>query len=147
MTNSNKEVPGNIGTGDELSYSSRDKLLATLERLLAIEAIELDTILNRASTLIAEALDCDKSDIFLFDASINSLVAHGTSNTPMGLLQRQLGLGTLPIVNGGNTVQVFLTGAPYCSGHVDQDPNELAGIKEALGIRSAMNVVLHVDGQ
>lgn len=127
--------------------SSRDKLLATLEQLLAIEAMDLDTVLNQASTLVAAALDCEKADTFLYDPSISSLIAHGTSDTPMGRKQRQLGLGTLPLANAGNTVAVFLNGTPYLSGHVDQDPSELIGIKDALGVRSAVKVVLDVGGE
>lgn len=142
-------IPGIDGSGGSGTpgYSSRDKLLSTLEQLLALEALDLDTTLNRANTLVAEALDCEKSDTFLYDPSINSLVAHGTSNTPMGVQQRQLGLGTLPLVNGGRAAQVFLTGVPFASGHQDQDPEELPGIKEALGVRSVINVPLEVDGQ
>ncbi|HVF99754.1 MAG TPA: HAMP domain-containing sensor histidine kinase [Chloroflexia bacterium] len=122
-------------------------LLSTLEQLLAIEATTLDSALNRASTLIAEALDCEKSDIFLYEPSTDSLVARGTSNTPMGVRQHQLGLDREPLTNGGLGVLVFQTGEPHISGHVDRDPNELPGIRNALGVRSSITVPFVVAGE
>ncbi len=86
---------------------SASKLLLTLEQLLAIEATSLDSALGQASTLIAEALDSEKSDIFLYHPATDSLVARGTSNAPMGLRQQQLGLDHEPLTNGGRAVWVF----------------------------------------
>ena len=51
------------------------KLLSTLEQLLHIDSMELDATLDRASDLIAGALQSEKVDTFLYDASRNSLVA------------------------------------------------------------------------
>jgi two-component system, OmpR family, sensor kinase len=127
--------------------TAKDKLLTTLEQLLAIEVTGLDESLDQASTLVAEALNCDKVDTFLFDPSINSLVAHGVSNTPMGIKQQRLGLATLPIANGGRSARVYLTGEPYLCGHVDEDPDELPGIKGPLGVRSAVAVTLDMYGE
>lgn len=138
---------GSTGAWGSVLYSAKDRQLATLEQLLALDALDLDIALDRANTLLAETLDCEKSDTFLFDPSTNSLVTRGTSNTPLGIKQHQLGLNIMPLANGGTTAQVFLSGTPYFSGHVDQDPNELPGIKGALGIRSAISVVLDVAGE
>ncbi len=122
------------------------QLLTTLEGLLGIQATELKSALTAASQLINDALRADKTDVFLYDRAINSLAAVGTSITPMGQREMALGLDRLPVSNGGKTVGVFQTGEPYLSGHVDQDPDELRGIKEALGIRSAIAVPLEVNG-
>ena len=92
------------------------KLLSTLEQLLHIDSMELDATLDRASDLIAGALQSEKVDTFLYDASKNTLVAVGTSRTPMGILQHQLGLDRLPVVNAGPEVGVFQTGKPYSTG-------------------------------
>jgi two-component system OmpR family sensor kinase len=121
------------------------RLLTTLEGLLAIRAPDVKSALTEACQLVAEALSADKVDVFLYDPTIDTLIAEGTSDTPMGHLQHRLGLHRLPLSNGGNASYTFRTGEPHHSGHVDQDPNELLGIREGLGVRSAMGVPLDVD--
>ena len=39
------------------------------------------------------------------------------------------------------------TGEPYASGRLDQDPGELRGIIEGLGVRSVLDYPLEVDGE
>lgn len=124
-----------------------DRLAATLERLLAIDATELQPALGAASQLVAEALGADKVDTFLFDQQITSLVAVGTSFTPLGQRQIALGLDRLPLVNGGRAVAVFETDAPFLSGHAETDPEELRGIIDGLGVRSTLAVPLTVGGE
>ncbi len=62
--------------------------LTTLERLLAIQATAVKPARDEASTLIAHALRADKVDTFLHNPAITSLVAVGTSHTPMGQRER-----------------------------------------------------------
>lgn len=121
--------------------------LQTLEHLLAIQATSLPAALTEASNVLAVTFQADKIDVFLYDEAKTSLIAVGTSETPMGRLQRQLGLHWLPVANGGRVVEVFQTGQPYHDGHVEEDREELRGIREALGIRSQMSVALEVAGQ
>ena len=123
------------------------RLLTTLQRLLAIQATDLRPALDEAATLVAEALSADKVDVFLHQAPIDSLVALGTSATPMGRRQHELGLDRLPLSNGGRAADVFRTGEPYASGRVDEDPGELRGIVEGLGVRSVLNYPLEVGGE
>jgi hypothetical protein len=85
-------------------------LLETLQRLLAIQATEMRPALTEAATLIAEALAADKVDMFLYQADSDSLVALGTSTTPMGKRQHELGLDRLPLANGGRAADAFGTG-------------------------------------
>src|SRR4051812_4592860 len=85
----------------------QNRQLTTLQELLAIEATEVGTALDRARDLISVTLRADKVDVFLFDPTINSLVAAGTSHTPMGQLQRQLGLERLPLAGGGRNAEVY----------------------------------------
>ncbi|MDQ5851706.1 MAG: GAF domain-containing protein, partial [Chloroflexota bacterium] len=127
--------------------TSQDRLLTTLERLLTLGATEVRDTLDQASQLVAEALRADKVDVFVHDPSKDTLVARGTSDTPMGRHQQQIGLDWLPVANGGRTVFVFQTGTPYRTGQADQDPDELIGVKQALGIRSTIAVPLDVNGQ
>lgn len=120
--------------------------LQTLEHLLAIQATTLESALTEATNVLVVTFQAEKIDVFLYDEAKTSLIAVGTSETPMGKLQRQLGLHWFPIANGGRTVQVFQTGQPYYDGHVDADMEESRGIREALGIRSQMIVPLEVGG-
>ena len=124
-----------------------DRLLETLQRLLSIRSADLRPALDEASTLVNEALRSDKLDIFLYESASHSLVAMGTSDTPTGRLQHQFGLNRQPIALGGPAVRVYQTGAPHFNGRVNEDPDRVRGAFEALGIQSAMDVELIVNGE
>ncbi|WP_437757850.1 GAF domain-containing sensor histidine kinase [Sorangium sp. So ce1389] len=131
-----------------MEASSREgRLVATLERLLELPAADLRQSLNQASELLASALGADKIDVFLFDPTRKTLRALGTSNTPLGRLQRSLGLDIHPVANGGSISGVFTTGDPHATGHADQVPGELPGVVHDLGVRSHIAVALVVDGE
>ena len=132
--------------GNEIGQK-QDRLLTTLERLLEIQATEVRTTLSQVTQLVAQALEADKVDIFFHDRDVDTLVALGTSNTPMGRRQRAIGMDRLPIVNRGRTVEVFLTGQSYFTGHADEDPSELVGIKEGLGVVSVIVTAFAVDNE
>ncbi|RKH63037.1 GAF domain-containing protein [Corallococcus interemptor] len=121
--------------------------LRALEQLLALPAAELRPTLDTASQLISELLNADKVDVFLIEHSSQTLVAVGTSQTPMGHLQKSLGLDRMPLANGGRAVQVYETEAPFISGRVEEDPEELPGIKHRLGVRSALMVPLPIGDE
>jgi two-component system OmpR family sensor kinase len=123
------------------------RLRETLERLLTVPATDIEAALTTAAQHIAEVLGADKVDAFLFDPATQSLVALGTSPTPMGRRQQELGLDHLPLADGGRTAHVFQTGTPFLDGHVDQDPEELQGIKDGLGVRSTLTVPLFVSDE
>jgi signal transduction histidine kinase len=123
------------------------KLLDTLERLLAIEALDVKTALGEASQLVAEAIGADKVDIFLYELSTDTLVAVGVSDTPMGDRQRQIGMDRLPVANGGHTVGVFQTGLSYLTGRADEDPDVPLGLTAGLGVRSVVEAPLAVGGE
>jgi DNA-binding CsgD family transcriptional regulator len=124
-----------------------DRLLAMLQRLLAIRSPELRPALTEASTLIAEAFRADKADVFVHRPEADSLVAMGTSETPMGKRQHELGLNRLPLSNGGRAAWTFRTGEPYLTGRADEDPEELRGITEGLGIRSVANLPIVIGDE
>ena len=110
--------------------------LAALERLLAIEALELGPALREAADLVAEVFEADKADVFLLEEETATLIAQGTSQTPMGVKQHRLGLHRLPLANGGRIVETFETGRTYFSGRVHEDEEVPVGIREGLGVRS-----------
>jgi DNA-binding NarL/FixJ family response regulator len=126
---------------------SDDRLFDTLVRLYGIASPELRPALDQAATLVADALDADKVDIFIHESASDSLVALGTSQTPMGRRQHELGLHRLPLANGGRSVAVYLSGVPYLQKRTDEDPEELPGIVESLGVRSGILTPLDVGQQ
>jgi two-component system, OmpR family, sensor kinase len=132
---------------NEAATQRQDRLLTTLVRLLELPATEVNTTLNQAAQLVAEVLAADKVDIFFHESANETLVALGTSDTPMGRRQHAIGMNRLPLANGGCTVEVFLSGTSYLTGHADQDPDELVGIKVGLGVRSQIGAVLQVHTQ
>ena len=123
----------------------QQRLLDTLERLLTIQETSVHGALDEASQWVAEALGADKADAFLHDPATDSLVALGTSDTPMGRLQHRLGLNRLPLANGGRAVAVYQTGTPFRSGHTDDDPDEILGMKQGLGVHSTVAAPIEVD--
>jgi two-component system OmpR family sensor kinase len=127
-----------------------DRLLVTLQRLLAITSVELRPALTEACNLVTEAVSAEKVDVFLYQASSDSLVALGTSQTPMGRRQHELGLERYPRTNANPLTAVFETGTPYHTGHADQDSSQPRGVVDAeqgLGVRSQADVPIEVAGE
>jgi DNA-binding CsgD family transcriptional regulator len=124
-----------------------DRLLLMLQRLLGIRSVDFRSTFTEASTMIADTFGADKVDVFVHQPARNSLVALGTSRTPLGERQQALGLDVLPLANGGRVAEVFETGTPHMSGRADEDPEELRGVVEGLGVRSVIDLPLTVDGQ
>ena len=122
------------------------RLLATLEGLLAIQALDVREALRQAAQRLVAALNADKVDVFLHNPATDTLVAQGVSDTPMGRRQRAIGMDRLPVANGGSSAAVFLTGAAHHTGHADAEHGELPGIVHGLGVRSAIAVALEVGG-
>jgi two-component system OmpR family sensor kinase len=113
---------------------------------MELPALELRAALQAAATRVAETLRCEKVDAFLIDEESQTLRAAGTSETPMGRRQQELGLDSLALANGGRAVEVFKSGTSYLDAHADRDPNEVRGIVEELGVRSTITVPFDVDG-
>src|SRR5688572_59930 len=121
--------------------------LETLERLLELSGADLSVALAEASDLVAAALRADKVDVFMYEASRDSLIALGSSHQPLSALQKRHGLDVLPVSNGGRAAYSFQRAEPWIDGHVERDPEELRGVKEVLGVRSTLCVPLYVGAQ
>jgi two-component system, OmpR family, sensor kinase len=122
-------------------------LRTTLEQLLSLDATEVRTTLRRAATLIADALDAEKVDVLLYEAASDSLVALGVSDTPLARLEQARGLDRMPLANEGRAVEVFRTGVARYDGFVDQDEQELIGVRAGLGVRSTVITPLIVGDE
>jgi signal transduction histidine kinase len=121
--------------------------LQALQRLMAIPGGDLENALSEACNVVSEALQSEKVDAFLYDESRDSLVAVGTSATPLSSLQKRLGLDILQISNGGRVVHVYQTGERFRTGRVQDDPEELRGIKTGLKIQSQIGIPLEIGGR
>lgn len=117
-----------------------------LQQLLSIDAMTVRQALNQASDLMAQTMGADKIDAFMYEPSNESLVAVGTSNTPMGRRQIELGLDREPLANGGRTVEVYQTGRSYYTPQADEDPGMARGVVQGLGVRSFLAVPLRANG-
>lgn len=133
----------NRGTGE--GHDAR--LLRLLESLLAIEGGGLDAAMTQAAQRLAVSLSADKVDVFLHDPARESLVAVGTSDTPMGRREQELGLDRLPIADGGWTVGVFQSGHSHLARYADREQGEVEGVFKELGVRSSVNVPLDIAGE
>lgn len=118
--------------------------LNLLQTLLMVETTSLESALQQTADLLTTAFVSEKIDIFLYEPSETMLVAYGTSNTPLGQLQKALALDRLPLHHGGRAVAVFRENTPYLTGHLEADDVELQAVKTQLGIRSLMVVPLEV---
>ncbi|HEU4412233.1 MAG TPA: GAF domain-containing sensor histidine kinase [Polyangiaceae bacterium] len=117
-----------------------------LQHLLGLPALDLAAALTEACQRLAETLRCDKTDAFLLEESTQTLVAVGTSDTPLGRRQKALGLDRLPLANGGKVADAFQARRTYATGDQDYDVGELRGVVEALGVRSQIAAPLEVGG-
>lgn len=129
-----------------MSTATPRDLLDLLQRMLDLPALDVGVALTSAATYVAEWLSCDKVDVFLVDPGRTSLVALGTSETPLGRRQKELGLDVLSLANGGRIVDTFKTQVAYRTGRADEDEGELLGIVHHLGVRSSLHVPFGVDG-
>src|ERR1051325_10632512 len=132
---------------DWLSFADDSRLLDTFQRLLALPSIALRPTLNAASTLVAEVMGADKVDIFLYQSNNATLVALGTSETPLGQKEQELGLDRFPLSDAGPMARVYETGEAYRTGHADQDPSQPRGVVEDLGVRSEVDVPVGANGE
>jgi two-component system, OmpR family, sensor kinase len=132
---------------DRAGSGLSQRLLDALSQLLELPGGDLKATLSHACDVIARSSGADKVDAFLYDSGRDSLVAVGSSTQPLSMLQRELGLDVLQLSNGGRVVYVFKTGRTFRSGRLDEDPEELPGIKEAMKIKSKLGVPLLVGGE
>lgn len=122
-------------------------VLGLLERLRELKRATLEQALQHATDVLAATFAADKVDAFLCSRELDLLVAVGTSQTPMGARQRELGLHRLPLGSGGRAAWVFRQRRPHLDGRVQADELELQCIREELGVRSTMAVPLEIDDE
>jgi two-component system, OmpR family, sensor kinase len=132
-----------VAPNEALPLSRR---LELLERLLVVEVVDVEMALTHSCDVIAEAFKADKVDAFLYDPTKDRLIAIGFSNQPLSVLQKKLGLDVLPVSNGGRVVTVDQTGETFTTGRLEDDLDELKGIREGLKVRSQVGVPLVVGG-
>jgi DNA-binding CsgD family transcriptional regulator len=122
-------------------------VLALLQRLQLVQSAEVRDVLQHATDVLSTVFAADKVDAFLYEPAQEILFALGTSQTPLGVRQHELGLHLLPLSNGGRAAWVFREGQAWHDGQVDRDEIELKGIRWDLGVRSSLMVPLHIRGE
>jgi DNA-binding CsgD family transcriptional regulator len=141
-----RDVPMD-GAGTHEDPVREERMVGLLEALHGIRAPELEQILEAVAAHVAEAFGAGLADVFVYDPDVTSLVARGTSPTPLGRRRRALGLDRLPLVSGGRAVATYRTGVPHLTGRADADPEELRGLVEGLGVRSVASCAILVGGE
>ncbi|GLV59229.1 hypothetical protein KDH_60560 [Dictyobacter sp. S3.2.2.5] len=132
---------------EEIFNERQDRLLTMLEHLLEVPTSASLFVLDQVVRQVQEVLSADLVALFFHEPAIETLVVLSSSDSPLGKQQRAIGMDRLPLANGGSTVEVFLSGIALFNNHVDQDPNELLGIKGGLGVKSQMATVFKVQTQ
>src|SRR5438105_3834040 len=99
-----REVEMDDMRSSEVVGQRQDRLLTTLERLLERPTTDVNSTLTQAAQLVAQVLAAEKVDAFLHDAGTDTLMALGTSDTPMGRQQHTIGMDRLLLVKGGRLV-------------------------------------------
>ncbi len=107
----------------------------------------LQTVFDAASALIVEAVGAAALDIFLYDASSESLIAVRAPRSPMARLERTIGVDRLPLPDGGLAVRVFQDGRSVRTGQRDTEPDERQDIAVALESRSGVLSRMQVGTQ
>lgn len=128
-----------------LEDESHLRVLNAMRRLFAIESRSAVDTVQVAADLVRDVLQAEKVDIFLYDPERDMLVAAGMGDTPLNARQHALGLDTLPLAEGGRSVEVYRTGALHRDGHVERDEGELEAVRTSLGVRSSLIVPLTVE--
>lgn len=123
------------------------RALGVLQRLLAGDPTSVENAMQQAAQAVAEALRADKVDVFVYQSAEDTLVALGTSDTPMGRKQKAVGLDRMPLEGGGRMAEVYRTGRSHLGPDTDHDPAEPRALTTILGVRSTVASPLLVGGQ
>lgn len=122
----------------------RTQLIHLLHAIAAIpvgEPTEMlaSTITNHLCTI----LHAEIASILLHSPATDELIAFGSSDTPLGRLQRERGLDHIPLATSGPLLQVFQQGNPLRIDHA----NALGSLSDLhiVGIQSMLIVPLQVE--
>jgi DNA-binding CsgD family transcriptional regulator len=133
-------------TVSTLERRSQDRLLRAIHHLLGLDVTDVERALDAAAQQIADVMQADKVDVFLYQPNTDTLQAVGTNVSPMARKQKALGLDRLPAARGSVCAHVFQTGQSHLTGHLDREPLEHSGIVNDLGVRSQVAVPIDVRG-
>lgn len=103
---------------------------------MALDAVDLQTAFQHAADGLASVLGADKVDVFVREDDL--LVALGTSDTPMGRREHDLGLDRLSLGDAGRLGHAYHARRGFFSPRSVDDPGELCAVVEQLGVRSSV---------
>lgn len=128
--------------GYDLEHSESDVQSAAvslvLHKLSTIEADDLEGSLQQVADLLHDALGAEKFDAFVLEPEGRGLRALGVSDTPLGRLEREVGLDWLPLDHAGTVGRTFFSGEPFLSPDIQDDPDANPDVLGRLGVRSTL---------
>jgi DNA-binding CsgD family transcriptional regulator len=127
------------------SRSDAETVLVLLGVLRQVDSTSAHGAMQHATNVLASAFAADKVDAFVYVAQTDMLEALGTSDTPLGRLQAELGLDKVPVADGGRAAWVFREQRPFRHGHVEDDLEESVGVRRDLGVRSTIAVPIQAS--
>jgi DNA-binding CsgD family transcriptional regulator len=133
-----------VKVASDKSRVDAESILALLKALQQVDGATARDTMQHATDVLAAVFVADKVDAFFYDEAAEQLVALGTSQTPLGQLQHELGLNRLPLADGGRATWVFREKRPFRSGHVEDDTVELAAVRCGLEVRSTIAAPIQV---
>src|SRR5579872_7163361 len=87
---------------------TQDRLLTLLERLLDVETRTLESALGSAAALLRDALEADRTYVFVHDPAADCLVLRASSHS--GSHSTAVSPPNVPVAHGGWIVETFLSG-------------------------------------
>jgi DNA-binding CsgD family transcriptional regulator len=135
-----------VKVATDKSRDGTETVLELLDSLQQVHSATARDAMQHAANVLSALFVADKVDAFFYDESEELLVALGTSETPLGKRQHELGLHRLSLSAGGRTAWVFSEGRTHRDGNVENDTMELIGIRRDLGVRSSIAAPIQVGG-
>jgi two-component system OmpR family sensor kinase len=122
----------------------RTRLIRLLHTIAAIPLSEsTETLAHTITDQICTIIPAEIASILLHSPATDELIAFGSSDTPLGRIQRERGLDHIPLAVSGPLLQVLQHGKPLRISRAD----ELGALPlmRALGIQSMLIVPLQIE--
>ena len=124
----------------------RTQLIQLLHTIAAIPLSEsTETLAHTITDQLSLLMKAEIASILIHSPATDELIAFGSSDTPLGRLQRERGLDHLPLATSGPLRKVFQRGEPLRIDHAEEVTDLPIG--QAMGIQSMLIVPLKIEQQ
>lgn len=122
----------------------RTRLIRLLHTIAAIPLSEsTETLAHTITDQICTIIPAELASILLHSPATDELIAFGSSDTPLGRIQRERGLDHIPLAVSGPLLQVLQHGKPMRIGRADE--LDALPLMQAVGIQSMLIVPLQIE--